>query len=290
MRSRTCEPAQRELLLPRAAASPMPRARPRGARSSRPITGSSASIPMSIPAGPGRAPFSEESADVLEPFRPEVVSFHFGLPAAKLLARVKSWGSKILSSATTVEEALWLEAHGADAVIAQGLEAGGHRGMFLTDDITDAGRHLGAAAAGGGGGEGAGDRRRRHRRRARHRAPRSRSALPRCRWAPPFLLCHGGDHQRRASRRAEGRGRATYRAHQSLHRPAGARIVNRVMRELGPMNPGAPPSRSPPRRSRRCAPRPRRRARATSRRSGAGRTRAAAARSARPSCCLGLAP
>ena len=89
-----------------------------------------------IAAGPGRAPFSAEVADVVEPFRPPVVSFHFGLPPAALLARVKSWGAQVLASATTVDEALWLQAHGADAVIAQGLEAGGHRGHFLSDDLT----------------------------------------------------------------------------------------------------------------------------------------------------------
>jgi nitronate monooxygenase len=92
--------------------------------------------PATIPAGPGRLPFSNEAADALEEFRPAIVSFHFGLPSADLLARVKAWGSKILSSATTVDEALWLEAHGVDAVIAQGLEAGGHRGIFLSDDLT----------------------------------------------------------------------------------------------------------------------------------------------------------
>ena len=64
------------------------------------------------------------------------MSFHFGLPPAALLARVRSWGSTIISSATTVDEARWLEAHGADAIVAQGLEAGGHRGMFLSDDLT----------------------------------------------------------------------------------------------------------------------------------------------------------
>jgi len=90
----------------------------------------------SIAAGPGRWPFGIESADVLAEFRPAVVSFHFGLPSADLLARVRSWGAKVLSSATTVDEARWLEAHGVDAVIAQGLEAGGHRGMFLSDDIS----------------------------------------------------------------------------------------------------------------------------------------------------------
>jgi nitronate monooxygenase len=90
----------------------------------------------SIPVGPGRTPFSSESADVLSEFKPAVVSFHFGLPSAEMLARVRPWGSKILSSATTVQEALWLEAHGVDAVIAQGLEAGGHRGIFLSDDLS----------------------------------------------------------------------------------------------------------------------------------------------------------
>lgn len=89
-----------------------------------------------IPAGSGRLPFSAEAADALEPFKPAVVSFHFGLPPAHLLARVKAWGSKILCSATTVDEARWLEAQGVDAVIAQGLEAGGHRGIFQSDDLT----------------------------------------------------------------------------------------------------------------------------------------------------------
>lgn len=93
--------------------------------------------PAQIPAGPGRAPFSAEAAALLAEFRPAVVSFHFGLPSAELLAQVKGWGSKVIASATTVAEALWLEAHGADAVIAQGLEAGGHRGHFLSMDLTE---------------------------------------------------------------------------------------------------------------------------------------------------------
>jgi nitronate monooxygenase len=92
--------------------------------------------PESIPAGPGRAPFDAEAAELLSEFKPAVVSFHFGLPSPELLTRVKKAGSKILSSATTVDEAVWLEAHGADAIIAQGVEAGGHRGMFLSDDLT----------------------------------------------------------------------------------------------------------------------------------------------------------
>jgi nitronate monooxygenase len=89
-----------------------------------------------MPAGAGRQPFDHDACDVLEAFRPEVVSFHFGLPAPELLERVKGWGALVLSSATTVEEARWLEARGVDAVIAQGLEAGGHRGMFLSEDLT----------------------------------------------------------------------------------------------------------------------------------------------------------
>ncbi|AZF58501.1 nitronate monooxygenase family protein [Pseudomonas sp. R11-23-07] len=82
-----------------------------------------------------RAPFNEAACEVVETFRPEVVSFHFGLPEKSLLARVKATGAKVLSSATTVEEAVWLEENGCDAVIAMGIEAGGHRGMFLSDDL-----------------------------------------------------------------------------------------------------------------------------------------------------------
>lgn len=89
-----------------------------------------------IPKGRERAVFNEEAADAIAEFKPSVVSFHFGLPPATLLARARQWGAKILSSATTVDEALWLEANGADIIIAQGVEAGGHRGMFLTEDVT----------------------------------------------------------------------------------------------------------------------------------------------------------
>ena len=91
--------------------------------------------PAAVPAGPARAPFSEALCRVIEEARPAVVSFHFGLPSPELLSRVKTVGALILASATTVAEARWLEQHGADAVIAQGREAGGHRGMFLSDDV-----------------------------------------------------------------------------------------------------------------------------------------------------------
>lgn len=83
-----------------------------------------------------RSPFTLSSAELVEELEPAVVSFHFGLPAADLLERVKRAGAKIFASATTVDEAKWLQDQGADAVIAQGSEAGGHRGMFLSTDLT----------------------------------------------------------------------------------------------------------------------------------------------------------
>ena len=83
-----------------------------------------------------RAPFNDAMCEIVEQYQPKVVSFHFGLPNQILLSRVKAAGCVVLSSATTVDEARWLEAHGCDAIIAQGYEAGGHRGMFLTDNIT----------------------------------------------------------------------------------------------------------------------------------------------------------
>jgi nitronate monooxygenase len=89
-----------------------------------------------IPTGPNREPFNHQMADVLEDYKPAVISFHFGLPSADLVTRVKSWGATIIASATTVAEAQWLEANGADGIIAQGQEAGGHRGLFLSDDLT----------------------------------------------------------------------------------------------------------------------------------------------------------
>jgi nitronate monooxygenase len=85
---------------------------------------------------PTRAPFSAAMCDVVLEFKPRVVSFHFGLPGAALVKRVKDAGLLVVSSATSAEEARWLEAHGCDVVIAQGNEAGGHRGMFLNDDIS----------------------------------------------------------------------------------------------------------------------------------------------------------
>ncbi len=83
-----------------------------------------------------RAPFDDAACALVERLRPPVVSFHFGLPDPELLARVRATGATILSSATSVAEARWLAARGCNAVIAQGAEAGGHRGMFLGTDIS----------------------------------------------------------------------------------------------------------------------------------------------------------
>lgn len=88
-----------------------------------------------IVKGAARTPFSAEHLAIIAPYKPPIVSFHFGLPRRDWLEDIKSWGGRVWSSATTPEEASWLAGHGADAVIAQGIEAGGHRGMFLTQDL-----------------------------------------------------------------------------------------------------------------------------------------------------------
>jgi nitronate monooxygenase len=93
------------------------------------------------PAAPvnaaNRAPFDAAMCALVEELKPEIVSFHFGLPDQALLRRIKAAGCIVISSATIVKEAIWLEEHGADAIIAQGNEAGGHRGMFLTDNVAE---------------------------------------------------------------------------------------------------------------------------------------------------------
>lgn len=93
--------------------------------------------------GPERAPFDAAMAAVVTELRPPVVSFHFGLPEKALLAQVRAAGCRILGCATTVAEARWLAERGVDAIVAQGFEAGGHRGLFLSEDI---GRQVGTMA------------------------------------------------------------------------------------------------------------------------------------------------
>jgi nitronate monooxygenase len=88
-----------------------------------------------LPDAPVHA-FDGDYCALIEEVRPEVVSFHFGLPDASLIERVLATDAKVISSATTIAEARWLAANGCDAIIAQGLEAGGHRGTFTSDDIS----------------------------------------------------------------------------------------------------------------------------------------------------------
>lgn len=192
-----------------------------------------------VPAGPARSPFSSEAADALEEFKPAVVSFHFGLPSAGLLKRVKSWGAKILSSATTVEEARWLEAHGVDGIVAQGLEAGGHRGMFLSEDLTEqAGTFallplivravkVPVIAAGG-----IAD--------ARGVAAAIALGAAAAQIGTAYLLCPEATTS--AVHRAALKGEAAnHTALTNLFSGRPARgIVNRIMKELGPINAGAP--------------------------------------------------
>lgn len=92
-------------------------------------------VPVPAP-GAGRKPFDEALCELMVEMKPRVISFHFGLPESRFIDRLKAAGCIIQSSATSVAEACWLEARGADAVIAQGFEAGGHRGMFLSSDLT----------------------------------------------------------------------------------------------------------------------------------------------------------
>ncbi|MCB2036613.1 MAG: nitronate monooxygenase [Ottowia sp.] len=196
--------------------------------------------PAAAPAGPARRPFDEAAAELLAEFRPPVVSFHFGLPAPGLLARVKAWGAFVLSSATTVREALWLQEHGADAVIAQGLEAGGHRGHFLSLDVSEqlgtfallpqvvAAVRVPVIAAGGiASAEGV-------------RAALALGAAG-VQVGTAYLCADealtGPLH--RAALQCES---AHHTQLTTLFSGGAARgIINRLMRELGPMNPAAPP-------------------------------------------------
>jgi nitronate monooxygenase len=186
-----------------------------------------------------RAPFDAAMCALVEEVKPEVVSFHFGLPDPALLRRVKAAGCIVISSATIVREAIWLEENGADAIIAQGAEAGGHRGMFLTENIAEQpgtfalvpqvvdavkvpviaaggiadGRGIAAAFALGAAGVQIGS--------AYLRCPESRVIAP----ARVAL--------------AQARDDSTVITNVMTGRPARG-VANRVMREVGPISPDAP--------------------------------------------------
>ena len=195
--------------------------------------------PSSIQAGPQRLPFDDAAADALEAFRPPVVSFHFGLPSEALVQRVKNWGSKILSSATTLDEARYLEARGADAIIAQGYEAGGHRGMFLNEDVSTqvgtfalvqqiAGAVTVPVIAAGGIANASGVK-----------AAIALGAAA-AQLGTAYLFCPEATTNplHRAALKSEA-ARTTAVTNIFTGRPARG-IVNRLMREIGPLNPTAP--------------------------------------------------
>ena len=192
-----------------------------------------------VPTTPTRASFSHAAADVLAEFRPAVVSFHFGLPSEELLARVRGCGAKVFSSATTVEEARWLETRGVDAIIAQGLEAGGHRGNFLSENLdTQIGTlapvpqiarvvHVPVIAAGG-----IAD--------ARGVAAAMALGAAGVQVGTAYLLCPEATTSP-LHRRALQSEDAQLTALTNLFSGRAARgIVNRLMRELGPMSAHAP--------------------------------------------------
>jgi nitronate monooxygenase len=192
-----------------------------------------------IGPGPGRAPFDDDAADTLAALNPPIVSFHFGLPTKRLLERVRKWRPTIISSATTVDEALWLEAHGVDAIVAQGLEAGGHRATFLSGEMTT---QLGTIAlvrqivnavkvpviAAGGIADAEGIA-----------AVLALGAVA-AQIGTAFLLCPETSTTR-VHREALASPRARHTAVTNVFtgRPARA-IVNRLVAELGPMSPFAP--------------------------------------------------
>jgi nitronate monooxygenase len=195
------------------------------------------------PAAPvnfaNRAPFDAVTCELVEELKPEVASFHFGLPDPSLVNRVKAAGCKVMSSATTVKEAIWLEEHGADVLIAQGAEAGGHRGMFLSENISEQpgtfalvpqvvdavkvpviaaggiadGRGIAAAFALGASGVQIGS--------AYLRCPESKVIGP-----ARIALAQASDE-------------STVITNVMTGRPARG-VVNRVMREVGPISPDAP--------------------------------------------------
>ncbi|QYJ87599.1 nitronate monooxygenase [Shewanella mesophila] len=191
-------------------------------------------------SAPTRMPFSHEIADVIEPFSPPIISFHFGLPEKALMNRIKGWGTKVISTATTLAEAKWLQLNGVDAIIAQGVEAGGHRGMFLTEDLsTQVGLfsllgqlkgqiEVPIIAAGGIGDSES----------VQAALLLGASAVQ---VGTAYLLCH----QSKTSQLHRDALQSERRYHSALTtlfsgKPARG-IVNRVMHELGPLNPLVPP-------------------------------------------------
>ena len=199
--------------------------------------------PGPMPRGAGRQPFDDACADVIAQHRPQAVGFHFGLPEPRLLQRVRDSGACIVSTATTVAEARWLADRGVDAIVVQGWEAGGHRGHFLSDDLSE---HAGllallpqvvqavrvpVIAAGGVA------------------TPEAVAAVQRLgaqavQVGTAYLLCPQAT-PRAVHRAAIAQAVAQGHAHTAVTRLFSGRpargLMNRLMRELGPLHPAAPP-------------------------------------------------
>jgi nitronate monooxygenase len=194
--------------------------------------------PAELDAAEARRPIDASTVDLLERFRPQVISFHFGLPAPALLARIKAWGATVLASATTLEEGRWLDRHGADVVIAQGIEAGGHRGHFLSDDlagqsttvelVTALSKSLGVPVVGAGG--------------VGNRADVEQllaAGAAGVQAGTAYLLCPEARTTPVQRRALQQPGRPADITNLFSGRPARG-LVNRLMRELGAVSPLAP--------------------------------------------------
>ena len=195
----------------------------------------------SIPVGPGRAPFGSEAADVLSEFKPAVVSFHFGLPSAGIAGAGESLGLERFSRRRRpLKRRVWLEAHGVDAIIAQGLEAGGHRGIFLSDDLSTQVGTIALLPQIVQRSEASGHCCWRHRGCKGVAAALALGAAG-VQIGTAYLLCPEATTERDASRRAESEAaRHTALTNSFTGRPARG-IVNRIMKELGPIS-TAPPA------------------------------------------------
>ena len=178
--------------------------------------------PAAPVAGAARRPFDAATCAIVEEIKPAVVSFHYGLPEKELMARVKAAGCKIICSATTVEEARFLETNGCDAIIAQGVRGGGTSRDVPEHGPGHPGRIVCAAPAGGRCGQGAGDRDRRHCRRTHHGGGAD-AWCGRSSDRNGASVLPGGENIAAAPGGTASRSRRQHRRHQRVQRPAGAR-------------------------------------------------------------------
>jgi nitronate monooxygenase len=91
-------------------------------------------VAQAPPTGTARNPFDERYCEAVLKIAPKIAHFHFGMPKPALVKRLKDAGIVVMATGTTVAECRQVVDEGADAVCAQGFEAGGHRGLFLAED------------------------------------------------------------------------------------------------------------------------------------------------------------